>query len=94
MRLDRLSRIMGRGRNPSVTDSRLLLELLLARDRAVFVAELADQVPLTQERVRQLMTDLESRGLVEQNMVSNRNLYRLSDAGLDLLAEDLRDALD
>jgi len=85
---------MGRGRTPSVSDTRLLLEILLCRDRAVFGAEIADHVGLSNERVRQRMSELDERDLVETNQVSNRNLYRLTDAGLNDLSEALREIVD
>lgn len=82
---------MPRGRNPSVTSTQILLEILLNRDRAVFAAEIADELPVTGERVRQKCRDLEADGLVEITKVSSRNIYRLTPDGEAVLATELRE---
>lgn len=84
---------MGRGRNPSVTETQLLLEILLNQDRAVFAAEIADNLPITDERVRQLLAEAEADGFVEIKKVSSRNIYRLTPAGHAFLESALREAV-
>ncbi|MFW6435416.1 MAG: helix-turn-helix domain-containing protein [Halovenus sp.] len=85
---------MGRGRNRSASDVRVLLEILLHRDRAVFGAEIAENLPVSKERVRQILGQLADDGYVEINQVSGRNLYRLTDSGFEHLAEKLRETVD
>lgn len=84
---------MGRGRKATVTDTQILLEILLNRDRAVFAGEIAAELPVTSERVRQLLDDLEDEGYVTISKVSSRNIYRLTRAGHDHLASELRAAI-
>lgn len=85
---------MGRGRKASVSNERLLLEILLNRDRAVFAVEIASNVPVSKERVRQMLAELEEGGYVEKNKISGRNLYRLTDAGFRFLSTELREQID
>ena len=84
---------MGRGRNPSTSETQILLEIFLSRDRAVFGVEIAERVPIGGERVRQILQELESEGLVDKRKVSGRNIYRLTDEGYGQLADELRDAV-
>jgi predicted ArsR family transcriptional regulator len=85
---------MARGRKPSTSETRVLLELLLTPNRAVFTGEIADELPIDTERVRQIMSDLDDAGYVETKKVSGRNLYRLTDKGHEKLAEELRELVD
>ena len=85
---------MARGRNASASETRVLLEILLGRDRAVFGVEIAEQLPVGKERSRQLLSELESKGYVEKSKISGRNLYRLTDSGYEHLAEELREIVD
>lgn len=85
---------MGRGRTPSTSETRIMLEVLLVPDRAVFISEIAENVEIGKERVRQICkNDLEPAGLIEVKKVSNRNLIRLTDSGHEQLAEQLRKAI-
>ena len=85
---------MGRGRNAAVSDTRVLLEILLERDRAVFGAEIAENLPISKERVRQILANLEEEEFVEIEQISGRNIYRLTDEGFEHLAEELREQID
>lgn len=84
---------MPRGRTPTVTDTQILLEILLNRDRAVFADEIATELPVTSERIRQLLDELEDNGYVTISKVSSRNIYRLTAPGHDHLASELRSAV-
>lgn len=84
---------MARGRTPTVSRTQILLEILLNRDRAVFAGEIAAELPVTDERVRQLLDDLQADGYVTMSKVSSRNIYRLTRAGHDHLATELRAAV-
>lgn len=84
---------MPRGRTPSVSNTQILLEILLNRDRAVFADEIATELPVTSERVRQLLEELEDDGHVNISKVSSRNIYRLTRTGHDHLAGELRTAI-
>jgi predicted ArsR family transcriptional regulator len=85
---------MGRGRKSSVSENRVLLEILLNRDRAVFASEIAEEVPVGKERVRQILKTAVAEDRVEKESVSGRNLYRLSDDGFETLATALRSQFD
>jgi len=84
---------MTRGRNRSVSDLSLLLEIVLQRDRPLFSSDLGDATELSSERARQIMQELADDGLVEIKSVSGRNLYYITDEGFELLSEELRAAL-
>ena len=87
---------MGRGRNPSAPETRVMLEIFaISRDRPAFTNELAEELPIDNERVRQILKELtEDRGWVEKNKVSGRNLYVLTEEGYEHLMEELRACLD
>ena len=85
---------MGRGRKSSVSENRVLLEILLNRDRAVFASEIAEELPVGKERVRQILKTAVAEDRVQKESVSGRNLYRLSDNGFDDLAAALRSQFD
>jgi predicted ArsR family transcriptional regulator len=85
---------MGRGRKSSVSENRVLLEILLNRDRAVFASEIAEELPVGKERVRQILKTAAAEDRVQKESVSGRNLYRLSDNGFDHLAAALRSKFD
>jgi len=83
---------MGRGRPPSVSDERLLIELLLRPGRGVLSSEVVESVDVTNQTVRTRMADLEAEGLVEvSEPTAGRLLYRLSEEGRAAIGADLRD---
>lgn len=86
--------IMGRGRKPKTTKLNILLEIFLKRDRAVFGSEIAENVDVGKERVRQVCEELNEEGYVEIKVVSGRKLYRLTDHGFEYLGEELRKAIN
>ena len=89
-----LSGCMGRGRKSSVSEDRVLLEILLNRDRAVFASEIADELPVGKERVRQILSTAVAEDRVQKESVSGRNLYRLTEEGFNQLSATLRSEFD
>jgi predicted transcriptional regulator len=85
--------LMTRGRDRSVSDVRLLLEIILQRDRPLFSSDL-ESLPLTKERCRQILRDLDDEGLVTVEVVNGSNLYYITDDGFEVVAEELRARLD
>lgn len=85
---------MARGRKSAASDERVLLELLLYTDRAAFGPELAENLPVGDERVRQILSELEEDGFVDISKVGGSNVYRLTDAGFEHLTKYLRDNID
>jgi predicted ArsR family transcriptional regulator len=81
---------MARGRPESVGDDRLLIELLLHTDRAVFTSELASELDVTNQTIRERMESLSDAEKVVIDEVGSGNLYRLSDDGKAYLRELLR----
>ena len=81
---------MTRGRPESVSDDRLLLELLIYPDRAVFTSELSDELDVTNQTVRERMEELHDEGKVSIDSVGNGNLYRLTDEGKQYIRGLLR----
>jgi len=81
---------MGRGRPQSVSDDRLLIELLIHPDRGVFTSELADELGVVNQTIRDRMKDLQNDGLICTTELKGGNLYRLSEDGNDYLKDLLR----
>jgi predicted transcriptional regulator len=81
---------MARGRPESIGDDRLLIELLIHTDRAVFTSELADELDVTNQTIRERMKSLRDEGKVVIKEMGSGNLYRLSDDGKAYLRELLR----
>jgi Mn-dependent DtxR family transcriptional regulator len=72
-----------------------MLEIFAIRDRPAFTKELAEELPIKKERVRQILKRLnEDQDWVEKNKVSGRNLYALTEEGHEHLMEELRACLD
>jgi len=84
---------MTRGRDRSVSDVRLLLEIILQRDRPLFSSDL-EEIPLSRERCRQILRDLDDEGLVEVEVVNGSNLYYITEEGFAVVAAELRARLD
>jgi len=84
---------MTRGRSRSVSDVRMLLEIMLQRDRPLFSSDLED-IDLSRERCRQILRELDDEGLVTSETVGSSNLYYITDDGFQVLAEELRARLD
>jgi len=82
---------MGRGRPSKVSDERLLIELLLHPDRAVFTSQISDKLPVSSQTVRDRMDTLAEQSWVEIEELDGGNLYRLTDDGLCHVATLLRD---
>jgi predicted ArsR family transcriptional regulator len=91
--MNRFFHMMGRGRKPTVSDDRLLLEILLQPDRAVYSGEVADNVDIGQEAVRKRFRSLEEDGLVEVTELESHNIYRITEDGYEQLAKSLRDTI-
>jgi predicted ArsR family transcriptional regulator len=81
---------MARGRPESIGDDRLLIELLIHTDRAVFTSELADELDVTNQTIRERMESLSDAEKVIIDEVGSGNLYRLSEDGNAYLRELLR----
>lgn len=82
-----------RGRPPEVSDDRLLAELLLQPDRAVYSGEIANHVDVGQESVRQRLRTLEDDGLVQIDELESHNIYRLTPEGYEHVSSVVRAAL-
>lgn len=82
---------MGRGRPSKITDTRLLIELLLYPDRGVFTSEIAKSVDVSPQTVRERMRSLEDDGLVDIQDLDAGSLYRLTDDGVEHISTVLRD---
>jgi predicted transcriptional regulator len=84
------------GPKRQVSDTRLLFEILISEDRSVLAAEIQSNVSLgtvqaVRDRLNKLATDTD---YVEIKTVSSRNMYRLTGAGRQKVAEAVRDSLD
>jgi len=83
--------LMTPGRDKSVSDSRLLVEFVLASDPAFFASELADNVPISRVQVNSRLDQLEEQGLVASKTASGRRLWWLTDDGRQRATEAVRD---
>jgi len=81
---------MTRGRNRSVSDHRLLLEIYIADDGA-FAKEIAEGLPVGVTRTRQMLAELADKGDVRIRSVSDINIYALTDSGHERLVSRLRE---
>lgn len=77
-----------------VPDERLLLEFLLSPDPALFTSEIADNLPITRQRVGQLLDPLMEEGLVTSKYASGRRLYWLSPTGREYITAVARERFD
>jgi DNA-binding transcriptional ArsR family regulator len=66
---------------------RAILEFLAERPRAV--GELADQLPVSRPAVSQHLKVLKVTGLVTEDAVGTRRIYRLNPAGVSALRDQL-----
>jgi predicted transcriptional regulator len=84
------------GPKPKVSDDRLLLELLVSENRAVFAGQVQENVNLdTIQGVRDRLNDLcNDTPYVVKKEVSGRNLYSLTDEGRDHIVKQLRSLVD
>ena len=66
---------------------RAILERLAERPRAV--GELADELPVSRPAVSQHLKVLKDSGLVTEDAVGTRHIYRLNPAGVSALRDQL-----
>ena len=66
---------------------RAILERLAERPRAV--GELADELPVSRPAVSQHLKVLKESGLVTEDAVGTRHIYRLNPAGVSALRDQL-----
>ncbi|WP_181691366.1 MarR family transcriptional regulator [Natronomonas sp. LN261] len=76
-----------------VSDERVLLEFLLTSDPALFTSELSENLPITRQRVGQLLNELEQDGLVTSKKASGRRLWWLTTSGKEYIAGIARERL-
>jgi predicted ArsR family transcriptional regulator len=82
-----------RGPERTVSDERILLEILLARGPAVFSSEVAESVPLSRQQIRSRLANLEEEGFVASKSASGRRLWWLTDRGEKRVQDTARDQL-
>ena len=83
------------GPKRKVSDLRLLFEVMVVDDGAVFAAQLDETVPLDstqgiRDRLNELAADTD---MLELQKVGQRNLYRLTDSGRERVLEKVRSLL-
>ena len=66
---------------------RAILERLAERPRAV--GELADELPVSRPAVSQHLKVLKDSGLVDEDVVGTRHIYRLNPAGVSAFRDQL-----
>jgi DNA-binding transcriptional ArsR family regulator len=66
---------------------RAILERLAERPRAV--GELADELPVSRPAVSQHLKVLKDNGLVDEETVGTRHIYRLNPAGVSALRDQI-----
>jgi predicted ArsR family transcriptional regulator len=82
-----------RGSDRKVSDDRILLEFLLSADPALFTSEVSDPLPLSRQRVNDLLNELEDEGLVTSKTASGRRLWWMTAKGHEQVVKSARDKL-
>lgn len=83
------------GPKRKVSDLRLLFEVQVADQGAVFAGQVTDLVDLkTTQGVRDRLNELAEGPFLDVESVGNRNLYRLTDEGRSHLYSEIRRSLD
>lgn len=83
------------GPDREVTDERVLLEFILTADPALFASEVAENLPVSRQRVTTLLDNMEEdEGWVTSKHASGRRLWWISSTGRKQAAEELRKRLD
>lgn len=82
------------GVDKQVSDARLLVELHLCGDNAVFASEIAESLEITTQRTRDRLNELADGPHVNLRKASGRNLYSLTEAGVDKVADVMRSGVD
>jgi len=82
-----------RGSDRKVSDDRILLEFLLSADPALFTSEVSDPLPLSRQRVNDLLNELEDEGLVASKTASGRRLWWMTRQGHQQVAKEAREKL-
>lgn len=82
-----------RGSDRKVSDDRILLEFLLSADPALFTSEVSEPLPLTRQRVNDLLNSLEEDGLVTSKTASGRRLWWMTPKGRKRVVETAREEL-
>ena len=82
-----------RGADRSVKNERVLLEFLLSADPALFTIEVAENLPLSRQRVNTILDELEGDGLVKSKRKSGRRLWWITNKGHAKVAESAREKL-
>lgn len=82
-----------RGADRTVSDERILLEFLLSPDPALFTSEVSEPLPLSRQRINDLLDQLESDGFVTSKTASGRRLWWLTPAGTKRVTEAAREEL-
>jgi len=76
-----------------VTDERVMLEFLLTSDPAMFTSEIAERLPVTRQRVGQMLDTLESEGFVTSKHAAGRRLWWLTEKGEEYITSVARERL-
>lgn len=82
------------GPDRKVTDERLLLEILINPDPAVFASEIVPHVPYTRQQVSNRLSELEDVDLVYSKRASGRRLWWLTRDGRQGIEKAARRAVD
>jgi len=82
-----------RGSDRKVSDDRILLEFLLSPDPALFTSEISDPLPLSRQRINDLLNNMEERGLVTSKTASGRRLWWMTTEGHKKVSEAAREDL-
>lgn len=79
-----------RGPDKTVSDERILIEMLVAEGPAVFTSEIENEVSITRQRLNDRLSELEESGYVTSKHASGRRLWWLTSEGVELAKEYAR----
>jgi DNA-binding HxlR family transcriptional regulator len=83
-----------RGPDKSVSNERILFEIMIGDGPAVFASELETELPLSRQQITSRLDQLESQNLVTSKKASGRRLWWLTEKGKGRLSETARDELN
>lgn len=82
-----------RGPEERVSKERLLLEVFVHPDPALFASEIEPEVPITRQRINERLDKLEDEGLVYSKHASGRRIWWMTQSGREFVAEAAREAI-
>lgn len=82
-----------RGPKEEVSNERILLEVFIHPDPAIFASEIEPELPITRQRINDRLDGLEDEGLVYSKHASGRRIWWMTQEGREFVADVAREAV-